>query len=386
MDWAKKEIIRRREAIEAAAKKEYLANNIAEARDLLQKRNCEFWINRCSHENANPEMLFIRWDMDAGNLSKAAQRVAEGEDTPTAPLLYHINLVGRAFVDALMYKEGIEFLSKVRDKIAPSPTVATLYWFLGARDEARQFLRRAVKHQLESAEKDTKRVPPAHLAGTQLQMNDREGALSTFKALRVFDEQQFTKIRATLAGRMALANLEEEAFALLKGDVRDHSALANIAVAQARRGNHDAAFRTIERIGSLPSLRQHEASPSNNPSVILPIIEDRNPSARDALVTIMRIAARTGDLSMFRRANRVAATLEPKQAPSRPYDSPSETPRLSGPYVFEDLTRAGHANFALEAAQSIVRLPEKIAALCATAEALVLPAELYNPFVFFEGW
>src|SRR5262249_32913306 len=94
--WSTKEILRRNKTIEAAAKKKYLANNTVEARNLLQSRNCEFWINQCGN-TVHPETLFIIWDIEAGHLSRAAQRAAEVEVTPTFPLLYHIQLVGKAF-------------------------------------------------------------------------------------------------------------------------------------------------------------------------------------------------------------------------------------------------------------------------------------------------
>src|SRR5262249_55787232 len=153
---------------------------------------------------------------------------------------------------------------------------------------------------------------------------------------------------------------DAEAFAFVIGGVRDCAALANIAVGQARRGDFDAAFGLIDEISTLLRTAILELAPSA--SILSLDVYARSP--KQALITIMRVAARAGDLSLFRRANRASAVMEPKYAPPRAYDSTSEEPRLSGPFVFEELTRTGHAKVAFEMAQTIVRLPDKVAALC----------------------
>src|SRR5262249_10179425 len=150
------------------------------------------------------------------------------------------------------YEEGVKFLSEIGDRVEPELEVATLYWFLEAREQARKVLRAAVAKRFEEAIKSieaAKRNPKRSrepfaplealvgLSGTQLQMNDREGALSTFRRLQTLEHPWFELIRPGLAGRMALANLDAEAFAFVIGGVRDCAALANIAVGQARRGD-----------------------------------------------------------------------------------------------------------------------------------------------------
>src|SRR5262249_44884513 len=146
--WADKEIRRRRAAIEAAAKKKFLHEEFDEARDLLEKRNCEFWINRCP-PFADPDTSFIQWDIEAGHIGRAARRVLDAK----TPLLHHVSLVGQAYIDARKYQEGVKFLLEIGDRVGPALRVATLYWFLEAHDQARKVLRAAVAKSFEEASK-----------------------------------------------------------------------------------------------------------------------------------------------------------------------------------------------------------------------------------------
>src|SRR5712671_4254520 len=153
-------------------------------------------------------------------------------------------------------------------------------------------MREAAASALADAEADSKKQLPVWIAGAQVAMGDRDGGIVTLRGLWRFDADRLSKIRAPLAGQLAFAGLDAEAFSLLDGTAADRAILPNIIVGQARRSDFEAAFRTLDQFRKLPPR------PRSSPLEVNPSIA----SSMAAIISILRNAARAGDTDAFGQA------------------------------------------------------------------------------------
>jgi hypothetical protein len=269
-----------------------------------------------------------------------------------------------AFIDVGRAKDGLDFLAELRFGANPDKAlIAQTYWQVGAVREAHELMREAVGAALAEAEADaTKPHLPVSITGLQIAMGDRDGGIVALRRLRQFDEPRLKRFRAPLAGRFALAGLDAEAFSLLDGNSADQAVLASIIVGQARRGDFEQAFRTLDSLRKLP--------PRPPPSPL----EFRVFTTSAAVIAILRNAARAADTDAVGRAVNAYREIYPQR------------PRKEAAFL-RDLARVGNGAIALEYALAAQDLKEKVLNLCMVAEGLAgLPDPRYYPLAFLDTW
>jgi hypothetical protein len=229
-------------------------------------------------------------------------------------------------------------------------------------------MRRAAQAALSDAEPNAKRDLPVWLAGQQLSIGDRDGAIDTLRRIQQFDPDRLGTIRAQLAG------LDADARALLHRTMVDRAVLANIIVGQARRHDFEAAFRTLQELRKwAPPSRQEDNA--------------GNPGYRTAITSIARNAARAGDADAFRRADAIRRELGGGRyvVVSSPDRGTQVLPEDADTQSLGALARAGKAGAALEHARALPDPSKRVQALGLIAEALAgLPDPHDDPFGFFD--
>jgi len=365
---------RQHQKLEAEAKRAFLTGDAEGARRLLGERQCR--PGMCVSSAFSIDSLFLNWELETGDLSAATRRLRETDWKRQKDLqIHYAGRVAKAFIDAGRANEGFEILSELHSNPdVDRALIAQTYWRLGAIEEGKTLMRAAVNAAFDEAERDRNKQLPAVMAGVQWAMGDRDGAIDTLRRIQQFSADRLHMVRAPLAGRLAFAGLDADAFSLLEDTVADRAILANIVIGQARRGDFDAAFETLERL----------------PKFALPRIEDNsgNPGPVTAVGSIMRNGARAGNADAFRRAEAIYRELRPRWArgftivlgPHKLVDNPEMQ-------VLRDLARAGQARLALEYALAAQDLEEKVQGLCRVAEGLAdLPDPYYDPLGFLDSW
>jgi tetratricopeptide (TPR) repeat protein len=343
----------------------------------LNERQCASPIAllHCLTPALRASSLFLSWELEAGNLSAAADRLRSFSSQDLYLKLYYAGRLARALIDADKANEAFAILAELRaDPTSDQAMIAQMYWRLGAVDDARALMREVAKAALDEAERSPKEPLPVAMAGTQVAIGDRDGAIATLRRIQRFDADRLGVVRASLAGRLAFVRLDADAFALQDGMAGDRAVLANIVVGQARRGDFDAAFTTLDQLRRLPATTRED--------------NYERPGPKTAIASIVRNAARAGDADAFRRAEAVRRELDPPGA-GRVTDFLGrrfleDDIELEG---LRDLALARQARLALEYALATQDLDRKVQSLCRVAEGLAgLPNPSYDPLAFFDRW
>jgi tetratricopeptide (TPR) repeat protein len=362
---------RRHERLEADARRAFVAGDVASASRLLRERECKPDTPSCLTPVLGADSILLNWELKVGRLSAAARRLRETDWTTKSVHIDQAGQVARAFMDAGKPEEGLAILSELRpEQASEQALIAQIYWRLGEVAQSRSLMREAAQAALSDAKRDL----PVSLAGQQLSIGDRDGAIDTLRRIQQLDPDRLATVRALLAGRLAFAGLDADARALLDGKMVDGAVLANIIVGQARRHDFDAAFRTLQELRKWPPARQEDNA--------------GNSGYRSAITSIARNAARAGDADAFRRADAIRRELgsgrcvvvsSPERGTQVLHDD-SDTRSLGA------LARAGKAGAALEHARALPDPSKRVEALGLIAEALAgLPDPHDDPFGFFDS-
>lgn len=395
--WIDRELDRRHAAIEAEAKRALLSGDKERAKDLLGQRMCKPPLLTCKHVNA--DRLLLQWEIQSGDLEGAAHRLATTDWMSGYGTADATHEVARAYLDAgerrkaLALIAGLSALPGINERM-----IAAEYWRLDAREEAKAALRRHVASELDAAARDQNKRLPGEVPAMQWAMDDRDGANETLRRLQAFDKSRVAPVRAPIAGFLALTGRDSEADALLENNTGDAATLAYIVAGQARRGDFDAAFGTLEKLRALATPTMIDGS-----SLAPPVFDDNfsSPGPVVAVATIERLAARAGNVEAFEKADAIRRDMNPPDTPrwaitmayrtvlppkDRIYSSKFTTNNASTP-VLADLARTGHAKLAVEYALLADARVDKIDGLCAVAIGLAgVPSPTSSPFGFFESW
>jgi hypothetical protein len=317
--------------------------------------------------------LYMTWELESGDLPAAARRLRTTVWETKNNQIYYAARVVRAFIDAGRANEGFALLSELRSDPVSDQAIAQTYWQLGAVEDGKAVMRAAVTAALDDAERDATKQLPVAMAGVQWAMGDREGAIFTLRRIQQFDVDRIDIVRSPLAGRLALAGNDGEALSLLDGTQADRATLANIVVGQARRGNFEIAFTTLEQLRKLPATTQEDSAIKPGPKI--------------AATSIARNAARAGDAPAFMRADAIRREGSPGSGIVIALDG--EGTRVmredSDTRSLRSLVRAGKARIAVEYALTFPDLSKKVEGLGMIAEELAgLPDPSYDPFGFFD--
>jgi hypothetical protein len=369
-------LLHQNQVIEAAAKIVFLGGNAEEARHLLAFRLCFstlYLVTRCTP----PDELMLGWELDAGKLAAAVDRLREtdwgggSEISLTARVAQWLVAAGRA-------DEAYEMLERLRSKKGLNQAwIALAYWRLGAVERAHSVMREIASVALDDATRNPLKNPPVDIAGMQMALGDREGAIETLTQIRKFAAKRLEPLRGPLAGRLAFVGLDADAAALLTGTPADRDILGNIVVGQARRGDFAAAFATLRKLDAVPLL---DADGKTFSAAL---------GSTTVIVSIVRNAARAGDTAAFEQAE----TMRRKQADvmRRAFNSGTvfsvegHILRGSDEESIGDLARAGKVRFAISFALALPNLAKRLEGLESIAEALRgLPNPLYYPLAFYD--
>jgi len=376
-DTAARQAARLIQAIERLAKAMFVAGDAEGAGTLLARRYC-FGSGRLTGSFlfvafcAPADELMLGWELDAGRLAAAARRLSDTNWKYANEVLL-AERVARSFIAAGRADEGYAVLAALRSKRSITPvSIAEAYWRLGAIEEGRRSMREAAAAALDDARSDPGRGLPVMLPGVQIAMGDRDGALRTLAQIRGFDSRRLNPLRAPLAGQLAFAGLDADAFVLASAAPADREVLSNIAVGQARRGDFAAAFATVRKL-------QATEGP-----------EDRlqNSALRMAVTSIVRNAARAGDTAAFTQANAMRRTPDGvvHVVTATAFGEAAQFPRdTADTRSLGDLARAGQGRFAVDHALALPTLATQLSGLESVGEALSgLPNPFYNPLAFYD--
>ena len=363
---------RKSESLTADARLAFFSGDPDGARSLLFERPCEPNLgspisDHCVMGDFAIHIQFLKWDLEVRRVSAALRRVDETnwDRWGTADLIkagFHREFV-EALIDVGRVRDALDFLAKLRSGTRPEKSIlAQTYWHAGAVQEAQELMREVVAGALVGAETDPQKPFPTILAGIQILMGDRDGGIGTLRRVRQYSNGNADRVRAPLAGYFALAGLDDEAFSLLDGTSADREILATIIIGKARRGDFETALQTLDKLREL----------APEPLAGLPQISVFTDS--EAVISIVRNAARAGDTNVLRRALVAYGEM-------RPPGTGREAAFL------RDLARVGKAQDALEFALGAEGVEEKILNLCMVAEGLAgLPDPNYRPLTFQDTW
>jgi len=389
----------RNRKIFADAKRTFLDGDSPGARQLL--RNCE-WIPHgvsCMGKEPWTDGYFVNWDLEAGNLADAVQRLRTTDWKSDGFQASVAQRVAAALGAAWGRSQGVDLLLDAR--MAPSLPkyeFAEAIWKLGEVETGKNLQRQAVAAALNAAEQDVTRALPIDLVSVQLAMGDRDGAIEALRRLLRFagpleydlppprppgvraekwDQRaklkpaagRWTQARARLVETLAWAGLDADALALLDEVPVDHAlVLRGIVRGQAMRGDFESALKTLELIRTA-TLRVAYAWDRPSPDAIEPagansyrlrdaplglLDEDkRDWSFFVGASSIATSAARYDDEAVFRRA--CALNKEINWSPSIRNACPA---RLLG-----NLARAGRVQAAVEIALAAPDAPTRVAGL-----------------------
>jgi hypothetical protein len=352
-----------------AARTAFLQDDPTKAGNLLRERACKPIPlgDHCFLGDLAIYVQFLRWEFETGMVSAALRRLNETdwasgkgwtiEGVKTA----YARQMAQALIKAGRANEAFEFLAELRaSSTSDKGAIAEAYWRVGADEEGRMLMRDAVTAALIDAEADANKPLPVWMAGIQIAMGDREGGIASLRRLRNVGGLRLNRILPQVAGRLAFAGQDHEAFSLLAGGSEESMLLANIVVGQARRGDFEAAFQTLERLRNAPQPKSREI----NPGLATP---------SGAVISIVRNAARAGDTDAFRRAVFM-------------YQEMFRQRGWRGSAPLRDLARVGKGTVALEYALATQSLEEKVSSLCMVAEGLAgLDDANYDPLGFLDG-
>lgn len=373
--YVEREIQRLNKAIESEARKVFRAGDEDGARRILEQRECKPSLTLCFIASFGVDSIFLNWELESGNFPAAERRVEVTDWNSNNLKIYNTKRVAQAFIDAGKRNEAFRILSELRSNSdLDQASVAELYWQFGEPEEGRKLLRQIAAKELDEAQRDPTRLLPVQISGVQWAMGDKDGAIDTLRRIQQFDKVRLGPIGAPLAGRLALIGRDADANAFLNGTPADRATLANIIVGQARRGDFEAAFKTLDQ------LRKLSVQPMEDYSAI--------PGPMTAVVSIERIAARAGNANAFRRADSIRREINPRSLGRWAITlGPQAWMNKPDTYVLGDLARAGRGKLALDYALATEDLSERIQSLCTVAEGLAgLGDPLYDPLAFFERW
>lgn len=377
---SKPEALRHAEEIQAEAKHSFLAGDPETARRLLLGPDCKglsLLIYSCILPDA-VDTQFLQWEIEGGNLTAAARRLKETDWKSKKLQVFIAERLVRALFDAHRTNEGRAILADLRSNPGLDQVLmAQALWRLGQIDEGETLLRESAKAALEEASRNPRYDPPIATAGLQLAMGDKVGGADTLHRIKQLGAARFDTMRAPLAGRLAFAALDADAFSLLDTTLADRPVLADIVMGQARRGDFTTAFSTLYRLRALP------VDPKAG--------NFRNPGARTAAAAIERYAARAGDTDAFSRADAIRRDLDPGPHFITTIAAQGNLTHLLqddfDAQWLADFARVGKAEFAIDYALALPDLPEKIDALDLIAEVLAGVTHTgYDPLVFGDGW
>ena len=362
---------RHMQAIEAKAKLAFRAGDIEGAKRLLLQRDCTnvFLMNSC--RTADEQLL--TWKLDAGDLNGAARRLRETDWKYGYLRLQLAQRVARTFIDAGRADEGFDILASMRsDPNVDRAQIAEAYWRLGAVDDGHRLLREAARAAPADAKSDSTNVRAVWIAGVQMAMGDRDGAVETLAQVQRSGAAQRKPVRAPLAGRLAYVGRDADAFAVLAGSPPDAPVLSNIVVGQARRGDFDAAFATFRQLQALVESAESKVGASSDLCT--------------ALNAIARNAARAGNTEAFTQADAIRRVRRPGARVVMVLGGPTRIEQgVSDARSLGHLARAGKAEFAMAYALALPDLANKLEGLEAVAEALSgLRDPFYDPLEFYD--
>jgi hypothetical protein len=367
-------LLRENQTIELAARLVLLGGHAEQARRLLAHRFCVTiagFVGGC----APPDELMLGWELDTANLAAAVRRLRD-TDWKDGRELSLTARVAQSLVAAGRTSEACDLLARLRARKGSNQAwIALAYWRLGAVEEGRRMMREIAKAALDEATSNSLRSLPVDIAGMQMALGDRAGAVETLAQIRKFDAKRLELSRGPLAGRLAFAGLDADASALLTGTSADRDVLANMVVGLARRGDFAAAFATLRKLEALQGAEAGTFSAALGMTTVL--------------ASVVRNAARAGDTEAFEQAD----ILRRKQADttrhalktgvmlSVDHGSRGDPDAAS----LGDLARAGKARFAIAYALALPDLAKKLEGLEAIAEALSgLPNPWYSPLFFYD--
>jgi hypothetical protein len=362
---------------QADAKAAFLAGDEDGARRIAAQNHCAE--NLC--QTLSIDALLISWELEAGNLSAAADRVRETDFKAVFLQAGQAERVARAFITAGRRDEGLALLAGLSSKYDDDnrALIAKAYWRLGEHEQGQALMRMVVAAVLDADEHNLG-PPPVFLSGFQLAMGDREGFLDTLRRIQQFDAQRLASVRDQLAGELAFAGLDPDALASIKDVPADRRVLTAIATGQARRGDFDAAFATLAKLRKIPP------PPPSMP--YLPPAENVDGDVYQVVSAIARNAARRGAPGPFRTAFALRQELD--RAAQRPQGIrifSKELPDDRSAIVLRDLAAAGQAQVAIDVALAAEDIDWRVQALCQIAEGLAgVPDPTYDPLAFYQPW
>jgi hypothetical protein len=364
-----RQALRRAEEIATKAKATFLAGDPEGARLVLLERDCsKIALSGYCRPDIDADSLFLTWELETGDLSAAVRRLRETNWKFSSMQIRYTERVVRALVAAGMHDEGFQILSELRTRLdLDEVAVSQTYWRLGAVEEGKSLMRRAARSALFEATRDPRKELPISIAGMQLAMGDKEGGVDTLRQILQFGPDRLGVVRGLLAGRLALANLDSNAFSLLDTTLADRGVLANIVIGQARRLDFDAAFKTLDQLRRLPAATREDSF--------------RNSGLQRAVDAIARNAARVGDVEVYVRADAIRRQLDPGVfiCTAQVLQENSDTVSLGS------LARAGKAKFAIGYALALPDLSKRVEGLAVISEALAgLPDPSEDPLGFFD--
>src|SRR5262249_6038174 len=158
------------------------------------------------------------WELDAGDLAAAARRLRQADWRRGNARVHFAERVARAFIAAGRGPEGFALLAELQsDDNIDASLLAEAYWRLGAVEEGRTMMREAVEAAPDAAVREPAAPLPVAMAGIELAMGDRDSATAALHRMAELGGERIGLVRAPLAGRLAYAGLDTEAFALLEG-------------------------------------------------------------------------------------------------------------------------------------------------------------------------
>lgn len=258
------------------AKLAFLNGDSARAREIL--RGCERTAPLSCFNEPWLESYFVTWDLEAGKLVDVLQRLRTTNWASNDFKASIAKRIAHAYAAAGRRAEAVAILLDRELAPAPEHAFAEDLWKFGEREVGIRLQRHAVAEALIAARQDVKKRLPVELAGVQIAMGDNEGAIKTLRALlrlavpleydlplpRPSDvpveswdprakltpaADRWIIDRALLVETLAWAGLNSDAFAMLgEPPVDDALVLRNIVIGQAKRGDFESAFKTLELI------------------------------------------------------------------------------------------------------------------------------------------